>query len=327
VRALEATSYIDMRGSGSSDQNHPELVADVLDEVRGVVWSHANRSQDYLVPVSSSLVHFALKRRGRPWLPSEPLRALAHVKDVQGLGDGFWLPVATSLVPAGDIFIVCSGLPTSALTLELSLVPSGFGSSRLLYAPVDLPQLPRRALADWLEAPESTVLWTKKQLESVRFQDPFGLEGMDAFRHWKGPGSRRWLRIESADLPPHDLILARHKAPSGATNHYLLRMEASQVIGMHELPHDGDLVRRMQIGLRNIAEDPERFFLMRSGDTLFDLVTPPIPHAERRLLEALGPLQIDPDTGQLRVRMPERATNAACQVLTALGLELRSPPG
>lgn len=309
---------------GTESSGPPELTPAVLDQVRGIVWSHANRDQDFLAPVSSTLVHFALKRRGRTWLPSEPLRALARVKDVQPLGDGFWLPVSTFLVRVGGICLVCSGLPTAFLERDLSLTTTGAGLSRLVSASAILTQFPSRELSDWMEAPTSTADWTRQCLRSAKFQEPFGLDGMEVFRHWKASGTRRWLPIADSELPHTASALGRHKAPSGATNHYLLRIQSSGITGIHELRHDGDSVRRVQIGLRRMAGDPERFWITRSADATVELHTPPLPRAERRLLDALGPVVVDSEAGRLQVNLPEGATDTTVQVLAALGLEFRS---
>lgn len=249
---------------------------------------------------------------------------LAALKDAQRLSGGNWLPAATRLVVAEDYCIVQSGLPTDLLvrTHKCDILTPGF--SRLVKrSSISPDSCQETALEEWLEAPASTREWAETFLRNAPSSPPFGLNGMEAYIHWVSAPTKRWVNISQVDLHSAPTILARHRAPNGLTNHYILRIREANIVGMHELERKPAETRRLQIALASIAGTPETYTVSDLSGAEVSIQYPPLPRAEQNLLYAISLTRQKADSGVWQATAPRYILTTITSTFENLGLQLR----
>jgi hypothetical protein len=304
-------------------ENRLGAAAALLDVVRAYLSALSNRGDGEVSPISVVAAQHALRRRALPAQASELLKTLCMVKDAQDLGHGFYLPAPSHLVPSDGFALVVSGLPNQELERIHGCKPISAGTGRVVYDIRDETfGLPTASFSDWLEAPESTVEWTRERLRTLRFVEPHGLDGCELYQSWPSRHAARWQPFSESVLPQAGTVLLRHRGRTGQTNHYLVKVSAGRVAGMSELPHDADEVRRLKFGLCAVGNNPARLRLS-SMDQTTTLNLPRTPNAELRLLSAVGVLSEEPQTGRWIVRIPNYSTSVVMTRLVALGLKVQ----
>lgn len=297
------------------------LTASNVDVVRAFLHANANRYQDYAIPVSVTAITLELRRRQMPIPISESLQLLMLIRDVQSLGRGFWVPVPTHRISADGFDLIVSGLPNQELIRRYGFQYFGFGASRLISS--DCPRLsdvPFSAFREWLDAPPSTEIWTQSQISAMRFSEPLGLDSAEYFRHWPGVNGARWTPLANGGIRESGFVLARHRASTGQTNHYLLKIARKRIIAMSEQPHDSDFILRLQFGLRSIEGDQPVVRVAHMPETsTTKLRIPRVPMAERRFLLSVGEVTDEHSFGHATAIMHGATVGASIAILTALG--------
>ena len=293
-----------------------------LDVMRAYLSALSNRGDGVASPVSVVAAQHALRRRALPAQAFELLKALCTIKDAQDLGRGFYLPAPSHLVPSGGFALVVSALPNQELERIHGCRPISAGMGRVVHnVRDDAFGLPTADFSDWLEAPESTLEWTRQRLRSARYVEPHGLDGCEFFESWPSRNAARWQPLSESLLPETGTFLLRHRGRTGQTNHYLVRVSAGRIAGMSELPHDADEVRRLMFGLRAADNNPARLRLSsKDQTTTLNLLRP--PNAEHRLLSAVGVVSEELHTGRWTVRIPNYSAAVVTTRLLALGLKV-----
>src|SRR5262249_28288319 len=134
--------------------------ADDYEALRAILCAFSHRSDGLCRPVSFVAIQHELRRRNRDPLISRGLKELAFIRDVETVGQGFWLPVPAYLVSLSAASLVVSALPNQELARQYGIEPHGLGVSRLISDRSNSARsLPESPLCDWTEAPISTLEW------------------------------------------------------------------------------------------------------------------------------------------------------------------------
>lgn len=294
-----------------------------LDVMRAYLTALSNRGDGEACPVSVVAAQHALRRRAVSAQASQLLKTLCMIKDAQDLGRGFYLPAPSHLVPCDGFALVVSGLPNQELERIYGCKLIAAGTGRVVRdVRVDAFGLPTADLSDWLEAPDSTLEWTRQRLRSARYVEPHGLDGCEFFQSWPSRNAARWQPLSEVLRPVTGTILLRHRGRTGQTNHYLVKVSAGRIAGMSELPHDPDQVLRLQFGLRELYNNPA-WLRVSSTDQTTTLNLPRTPSAEHRLLSAVGVVSKEPQADRWTVRIPNYSAVVVTAWLLALGLKVQ----
>lgn len=295
-----------------------------LDSLRAHLSALSNSGDVAATPVSVIALQHLQRTRNRQSSISGAMSVLAAVRDVQGIGRGFYVPVPSHRVPWDGFTFLVSSLPNQELDRLYRFKVEAPGASRIVIGEAQaLKCLPEISPLEWLDIPSTTLSWTQRTLAGARYQEPIGLENCEVFRAWRGvPRRERWLASSDPAVPDAGTFLVRHRAPDGRANHYLVRRAAGKSVGMSELQLSSSELRRLQFGLRSLAGDPVRFSYLEAcgdrGSVLLDV--PALPAGEQRLLLALGGLEDAAMPGRWRTKIPNYAQPAVQSVLIALGL-------
>ena len=289
-----------------------------LDQVRGVLFSLANRGDPFFESVSTLAVKHALARRGRDIPPGPHLEELQTVRDIQKLRHGRWLPCDTGLVPVGDIFVALSGMPTQILASELGRSVFGDGSCRLIQAQSADYGVHSFAVW-WCRAPESTREWTMNVARKATFRLDVNSR-FAYFNHWDRSVSRRWSFGIPPSIPPSTIALAREKGAIG-TLYFLCRIVKATFEGAEELSGNWSDAFRLGFGLRALA-DNSAYYLVRNSDAKnIEIRTPRfLPLQELMVMRALGIVQDLPNTSLKSTTIPAAAWSRVELMLRGLGL-------
>ena len=294
-----------------------------LDALRGLLSGLSNRGEYGCAPVSIVSLQHELRRRNADTDIVDALYLLSDIRDVQHVGRGFWLPAPPHLVPFEGFSLLVAGLPNQELSRLYGYAPMSSGASRLLKEGIQNLELPRGGMRDWLSAPPSTIEWTLEKIRGACSIEPISLDGAELFRAWRGGRSPRWAALDHRALLRDGTLLIRFSTADRHVNHYLVHMKAQHIVGMSELTHDSDEVRRLQFGLRVLHDDPGVFWFERTESCDVVLNSPPLPRQEQRLFTALGSIDKGTDPPRWHLKFPDFAQAALVNTLRGLGLKDR----
>lgn len=296
--------------------------SDALDQVRGVLYALANRSEAFYCPVSTLSIRCALERRNRSIAPADTLEALYSIGDVQRLTGGYWLPVITALVPLGSSAIVISGAPTQIVEEHLRTVVRSMGYSRIAsHLTEAAASLPQRTFLSWCGAPPITTVWVKQYITDAAFTRQFIDEGFECFNHWMKRTDTRWLDNHHRNSIPDGVVLARVRTPVGKL-YLLCRFLGGRPISISEIGYQWSIAWRLALGLRALQHNPSKFQVRRDDVTTATIiVTRFLPSEELMVLHALGEVREYTAT-QIAITLDEATIAPTVQMLTSLGLEM-----
>lgn len=300
------------------------LDSSCYDLVRAIVSAFCWQDHKMLVPVSTLVVQYELRRRNQELPTKDMLRDLSDVRDVQRIDGGFWLPTPTHLVLSQDVGFVVSGLPTQELPAHYGLDINSLGTSRLIAGnSFDHIDAPRIQLSEWLFSPCSTRRWVEDLLKSAQYSEPYGMNSVEVFRNWKEQTTDRWVRFESAVIPSEQIVLARQRSRELRSNYYLLQVRGRKILAMHELSNTRDEIVRLMCGLRVIGDDPLICRVINERDKKFvRLAVGMLPRAEQCLLMALGQIVVFDQKRPIEAVVPNRTIATVLEIIEALGCKI-----
>jgi hypothetical protein len=290
----------------------------LLDQVRGVLFSKSNVGDEFLAPVSTLAIRYALVARSLSTDPRALLDILLDLRDVQNLPRGHWLPVSTRCVPCGRCALVVSGAPTEFLRRDHGVVVRGHGLGRLLVDTM-VSDIPTEPLQRWLGAPASSMKWCEDLIRQATFGDWYGWQDLLVYDHWSKRSANRWGRAEEV-APPDGPVLARLVKDSAVIGHFLLIFRSRTIRGMHEFP-GGFESRRFALAMLRRAGNAFGFSFAKCDTDTHTLRCPYLPAPEHRLLRALG--SVDETERGMTARIPSAAVEALEDMLQNLGLKSR----
>lgn len=235
------------------------------------------------------------------------LEALWELREVDNLGDGYWLPVPTRCVEFGgsseDVLVIgCEPLVALRRRLHVTVRQNWIARTVKLSS---LPPHIRNAaqywqtLDAWLGSPPSDLVsWTHVQLAQARRRLTIAPAGVTEFEVYAPTEARtqyqvhRWLEAKRLRRVPKDIVLCRANEGRfvGRRRYWLGTMIEYKGTRMpeSEVPVPFSDLRRLMYGLDAIAGTPTsaRWKTKSTGITL--KIGSPLPPEERRLLFALG---------------------------------------
>lgn len=212
-------------------------------------------------------------------------------------------------------------MPTSLLERQLQMRVQTPGASRLVeLTEPTLLKIPSQSIASWVGAPISTEEWMQNILKTAKFGTPFGHDAFQMFNHWGNIRSSPWQPLDPQEVPDGSIVLAQHAPSNGPYSYYLLRIRTDEVTAMADLGGSIDILR-LKFGLRATAGNPATYHRSRPQNGAVDIRSPIVPDEERRLLNALGPVEEQEQFGGLRAIVPSETADIVCGFLDALGLK------
>ncbi len=217
------------------------------------------------------------------------LRALALIKELHSLPNGFWLPAPLRLVPIGAHVVVLSPQPSESLTANLRV----FGGPGIARMAEDLKRtdIPTEPLGAWIDAPSDTVGWAHRKFEAAdagaqsfigdlpaRALLPTGKDGRFSWQPASLPSDlpidRRWYLCES--INPRLPMLLRRTSSSDTEEFNCSWSEA----------------RRLRYAIPAMYGKPLRMKFDRQAGVVHTFAGA-LPTPERRLMTAIADVEID----------------------------------
>jgi len=269
------------------------------------------------------------------------LDALHDLRDVADVGNGYWLPVPTRLVPLsyGKALII-SGLGTHdiavvlgtkrvqltwiARTVKKDALPNEIADDPMWWQPLDR----------WCGTNNRGDLaaWTEHLIAQARqhaMQSGSSMTEFDVYapeRQRREPQYFRWLPVQDLPKPPSDFTLCRSSARRFSPTSYwfgLITKQDGAYRLVKEYPVPTRDLRRLLYGLDLAANAPTHAIIERRGIGHVLTLRSWLPAEERRLLMALA-REVSPVRGRLPLRfsLAEDYTTQAVDALRALGIDV-----
>ena len=153
------------------------------------------------------------------------MKQLSDLKEVQSLGNGFWLPAPTRSVPLNEGYLIISPLPTSLLPSDLGL-QSGLGLGRV--AKSRFSGEPIQFIEDWIGLPRSLLKWIQREhsvVEKSLVRTVLHRENLEFYAPWVKDSSlksnmRNWINVSDIPLPGRNAILLARSTDGVVASYY-----------------------------------------------------------------------------------------------------------
>ena len=303
-----------------SQEPPADSITGVLDEVRGLLSSLANRGRAFLEPISSIALSGALRRRSRDVDVVLCLERLHKIGDVQRLPGGYWLPAPTTLVKCAELYAVVSGWPTTWLseTFGAEVTQGGIGRVIQVTAVPDPRHLEAPFVA-WCRAPDRTDIWTEDFIKEAPFSTVELGVGLEIFNHWDSVSGTRWGPYGSLASAPKGIAYGRKKDPFGARVYFLIRSNSEGIVDCMQVPREQGTHHRLKYGLLALAGQPQEFLALEYPSHVRVKLPRHLPDPEDRLLDAIGRVTLRDEDWYQIVEIPNLAWPQVEKVLYGLG--------
>ena len=218
---------------------------------------------------------------------------LSDLREVQSLGNGFWLPAPSRSVPLNEGYLIISPLPTAHLPVELEL-QNGFGLGRVAKLP--FADAPIQSIEDWMGSPRSLLAWIQRELSVVEkslVRTVLELENLEFYVPWsKDPSLKFSMRnwIKAFDIPLSsrgNILLAR--STDGVMASYFWCTFRDGILFESQISVKSDEIIRIQFALEILNNAAWRELSLREyKDKLNFNCRFPLPSDIDRFLIAIG---------------------------------------
>lgn len=218
---------------------------------------------------------------------------LSDLREVQSLGNGFWLPAPSRSVPLNEGYLIISPLPTTHLPIELEL-QSGLGLGRVAKLP--LSDAPMQSLEDWMGSPRSISGWIQRETSAVEktlVRTVLDRENLEFYVPWsKDPSSkfsmRNWIKAIDIPLPSRSKILLARSTDGVVASYYWCTFRDGILFESQDSVKSDEIIR-IQFGLEILNNAAWReLSLVEYKDKLSFNCRFPLPSDIDRLLIAIG---------------------------------------
>ncbi|MFC4604634.1 hypothetical protein [Rhodococcus kronopolitis] len=250
------------------------------------------------------------------------LDMLAAVGDLAPLGRGRWLSVIGSIVRLDDSdeLLLVSGIPLRYLDSRGSIAAFGPTRTTVDRTTADRLRLPVVGLEEWARVPrQSLATWTREVLDQATTRSDF--DPSDSLTQIYAPENsepsapqrRRWTTDVPETTGPR---LARRSVYGRWTDHAVVDLDSGRAVSVRNCdPRDA---RRLMYGIDQSLDSPSTTLWLESGSTTRLHSPNPLPHAETRMLLALGAM---PDSNGWNV---PRHKSTVHRLLSNLGIDIRA---
>ncbi len=294
-----------LTSGGRTGQAEPVYVTSLTNHVReqlSPLWPTLHRSRNK----RPSQAEQQLEGDTQPDPIRRVLQALSDLREVEHVGEGYWLPTPVRLVelPAQDAILVIGGLDTAELRRVLHPSVQVLWITRTLpRAALEPATLEDRSLwqtlPDYLgDPPPSLAEWTTGLLERAARSLTTSAAGYTRFEVYapKVQGSRlqyfRWMPVEQFSKLPEGLALCRttERYQLGPRRYWLGTIAAfrGEAGADKEYTVDSKDVLRLQYGIDLRQTFPTRVLVRQRGEDVLVQFENFLPPEERRLLIAFG---------------------------------------
>ncbi len=308
----------------------PLTAIDPVEYCRGQV-----AALSYLSAESSREVHIlairkAFERASRTTDLRYALTILSLLREVQELGNGYWLPTPLRAVSLGEESMIIAASPTKELARHFP------GARRAGFARVtastELSDLPHQSLESWTGAEPDSVEWARfTLLAAVNEIGPtLTSEGVEFFGTLQRTVAGRAVTLPAWKAKPSqlgiasfsDLLLCRERTGREHHRFFLGRVHSGRVVAEASAPSD---VVRLQFGIASLSGRPISAVRARNESQRFRLFGG-LPLAERRLFLALGRRESS-QYGRSYAFRGDQTGRHVEQVLRKLGCDLKEANG
>lgn len=257
------------------------------------------------------------------------LQSLQDAGDLVEAAGGLWTSAATRVISldhgAGQLLV--GGAPLALLPIDANLVLH-HGPYRRLQSAGGLGALiPDEEQASWAHLPEAPLReWARQLAESLE-RVPYTPSTNEGFEFYlpekaqrRAPQFKRW-QDQPGDAK--GTLLAKRRRLYGAREYRLVDVSGGRIVRACELPTSE--ARRLMYAFDAEAANPVRARCTDSAsDDVEVILTSELPHAEQRLLAALGTLKIPLDKPWERRWTFPRKQELPIRLLRSLCIEIDS---
>ena len=294
-----------LASGGRTGHTEPVYVTSLLNGVReqlSPLWPSLRRSRHK----RPSQVEQRLEGDKHPDPIRRVLQALNDLREVEHVGEGYWLPTPTRLVelPANNVVLVIGGLDTPELrrvlnpSVELLWITRTLPRAALDPATLENHSL-WQSLSDYLgDPPPSLAHWTSALLSRASRSLRPSAAGYSRFEVYRprAQGARlqyfRWVAADQLSNLPQGLLLCRTTDgyQLGPRRYWLGTMTAfrGEARAEKEYTLEPTDVPRLQYGIDLLEESPTRVLVRQRGEDVLVQFENFLPPEERRLLIAFG---------------------------------------
>lgn len=252
---------------------------------------------------------------------AEMLEVLAHLREAQHLGAGYWASVPTRFVRATGITLLISALPTSELVRELSGVSDTLGHGRVAESVPDAATT--QDFDDWLGSPADILTWTKEAIRESRFalQSTVHPDGdLSVYAPWlvqerRGRRGKRWVHV--SEWVQGDYPSLCRQVLGKRRRYFWARIKQGKVL--EEAPIAGDLLRVLY-GL-DVVSGTGTPVSIRIAESKARVRAIPLPKEEKRLVSALA--VEEGEEGKSELVFNQHAVSAFVDLFQRLGITVR----
>jgi hypothetical protein len=221
------------------------------------------------------------------------MEQLSDLREIQKLGNGYWLSAPSRSVPLNDEYLIISPLPTSHLPSEIDL-QSGIGLGRL--AKVALPSEPIQSIEDWMGSPRSLRFWIEGELskaEKSLVRTVLRRENLEFYVPWaKDPSlklsMKNWLGSSDMPLSSKGGILLARATDGIVTSYYWCAFKDGILFESQNSVESTEIIR-IQYALEILNNAAWReLSLVENKDQLSFKCRFPLPSDVDRFLIAIG---------------------------------------
>lgn len=293
---------------------------DAVEYARSVLCAHSFIESRLAREVHILRMRRAFERGGLLKSLGYALWVLELLREVERLGNGYWIPTPSRLVSLGQTGLLISANPTTELRRHVDVQVAGHARCYHVRPSIELPT---QALNAWLGLEEASApAWAAALIERYKTEvGPTIAENTEFFAvEDKDAATTRavWGRDAAQAVVYKDMALCRARLSDRSSRYFLGLIRRGRVVG--EAAIQGDILR-LQYGMAKLVGRP-LVVVIASGPTSTFKFLSPLPRPQRRLLFAVGRRIEKFSKSPFAVRLAEHAS-ALTNVLEQLGCEVK----
>ena len=187
---------------------------------------------------------------------------LSDLKEVQRLGNGFWLPAPTRSVPLNEGYLIISPLPTTLFPGDLGL-ESEVGFARVANLP--FPDSPIQCIEDWMGSPRSLLKWIREELSHVEnflVRTVLQRENLEFYAPWLKnsllkSNYRNWINASDIPLSQRNAIFLARNIDGLVTSYFWCTFRDGILLESTNTVKSDEIIR-IQFALEILNNAPRR---------------------------------------------------------------------